>query len=124
MAGMTVRVAGTDKSAVVGSGGDFQVNDVPAGKVELQFKSESVNASTTLSNVGKNQYIQIQVQVTATTAVVVGDTREGKVYALPLRGQRQLPLDQRERERRGLTPRARRRQGGRSGSWSAAEVLR
>lgn len=79
MAGMTVRVTGTDKSAVVGSGGEFQLPDVPAGKVELQFKSESVNASTTLPNVGANQYIQIQVQVTATTAVVVGDTREGKV---------------------------------------------
>ena len=78
-AGLTVRVVGANRSAVVNSDGTFQISDVPRGTVQLQFSGDSINATITISNVAPDQFIQIQVQVSGTSAVLVDETRTGKV---------------------------------------------
>jgi hypothetical protein len=79
MLGLTVQVVGTDLSALVGEAGTFRIADVPAGQVRLQFRSDSVNATTELQNVAPDQIIQIEVEVTATSAIIVTEARLGKV---------------------------------------------
>jgi hypothetical protein len=78
-AGLTVRVMGTNLSAVVSTSGGFQISDVPAGNVRLQFTSNAVNATTDVSNVASGQFVEIQVQVSSTSAVVVSDQRSQKI---------------------------------------------
>jgi hypothetical protein len=78
-AGLTVTVAGTSRSATVSASGDFEIFDVPAGNVQLQFKNATVDASASLQDVRNDQFIQIQVQVSTTSAVVVNEVRLGKV---------------------------------------------
>lgn len=79
MAGLTVRVIGTTLSATVGDAGLFRLTEVPAGTIRLQFQSADVDATAELPDVFGNQIIQLQVQVSGRTAVVVSDLREGKV---------------------------------------------
>jgi hypothetical protein len=78
-AGLRVRVVGTDISAAVGDGGTFRLTDVPGGTVRLQFQNDTVNATTEITNVSGDQVISVQVQVSATSAVIVNEVREGKV---------------------------------------------
>jgi hypothetical protein len=84
--GLTVRVVGTGLSAAVAESGAFQITDVPAGNVQLQFTSDTVNATTAIGNVSGDQFIQIQVQLTPTSAVVVAEEREGKVSLCHIEG--------------------------------------
>ena len=77
--GLTVRIVGANRSAVVGSDGTFQISDVPRGTVQLQFSGDSINATITISNVAPDQFIQIQVQVNGPSAVLLDETRTGKV---------------------------------------------
>jgi len=79
MAGLRVRVAGTDLSTTVTDSGTFRLEGVPGGTIRLQFQSESVNAATDLPNVSGDQVIVVQVQVGATSAVIVSEVREGKI---------------------------------------------
>jgi hypothetical protein len=73
-------VLGTDLSAVVDSSGTFQLAGVPAGSVQLNFKDATVNATAQLSNVAQNEFIDIQVQVSGTSASIVNEIRSsGKV---------------------------------------------
>ena len=76
--GLTVSVVGASLSTAV-DGGTFQLKDVPAGNVQLQFKDATVNAMAAISNVAKDQFIDIRVQVSGTTAAIVNETRSGKV---------------------------------------------
>jgi hypothetical protein len=78
-AGLRVRVVGTDLSTMVGEGGAFRLTEVPGGTVRLQFQNDSVNVTTELPNVSGDQIIQLEVQVSATSAVIVNEVREGKV---------------------------------------------
>jgi uncharacterized repeat protein (TIGR01451 family) len=78
-AGLTVRVMGGNLSAVVGADGTFQISDVPTGNVRLQFTGDGVNATITISNVTADQFIEIQIQVSGSSAVVVDEARTGKV---------------------------------------------
>lgn len=78
-AGLRVRVVGTDLSAPVGEGGTFRLTDVPGGTVRLQFQNDTINATTEITNVSGDQIISVQVQVSATSAVIVNEVREGKV---------------------------------------------
>ena len=77
--GLRVGIVGTDVSTAVGEGGTFRLTDVPGGTVRLQFKNDTVNATTELPNVSGDQVIVLQVQVGPTTAVIVNEVREGKV---------------------------------------------
>jgi hypothetical protein len=78
--GLTVAVVGTDLSAVVESSGHFQIGGVPAGNVQLKFKDAAVDATAQLSNVAQGDFIEIQVQVLGSSAVIVNESRSsGKV---------------------------------------------
>jgi hypothetical protein len=77
--GLTVRVMGTDLSAVVGAAGTFEIPGVPAGNARLQFRNDVVNATADLANVRTDQYINLRVELSAASAVVVGDERTQKV---------------------------------------------
>jgi hypothetical protein len=79
MAGLAVEVVGTSLSTAVNESGGFRVADVPAGRVRLRFSSASVNATTELNNVAQSDVIQIQVQVSANSAVIVSQTRANDV---------------------------------------------
>jgi len=76
--GLTVSVVGANLSAGV-DGGNFQIKNVQTGTVQLQFRDASVNAMAAISNVAKDQFIDIRVQVSGTTAAIVNETRSGKV---------------------------------------------
>jgi hypothetical protein len=79
MNGLTVRVAGTNLSSTVADNGTFQIAGVPAGTVSLQFTSSAISAATAITNVSKDQFIEIQVQVGTTSAVVIAEQRTIKV---------------------------------------------
>jgi hypothetical protein len=79
MTGLTVQIVGTNLSAVVGESGTFRMTDVPAGTVRLRFTKDGVNATVEIANVTDDQFIQIQVEVSATSAVILDEARLGKV---------------------------------------------
>jgi len=74
-AGLTVSVVGTNLSTTVESSGYFQLAGVPSGTVRLQFRDAGMDATVEISNVGKESLIEIQVQLTNTSAVVVDEVR-------------------------------------------------
>ena len=80
--GLTVTVLGTNLSATVESSGYFQRAGVPSGTVSLQFRDAVVNATVELSNVGRESLIEIRVQVTGTSAVVVDEVRSNSKTSL------------------------------------------
>jgi hypothetical protein len=74
-AGMSVNVVGTSLSATVAGSGDFQVDGVPSGNVQLQFKSASVTATAQIPDVANDQFVQIQVQLNGSSASITSDVR-------------------------------------------------
>ena len=77
---MTVRVMGTSLSAVVDTSGQFVIDGVPAGNVELMFTYANVSAKAPVSNIGDEELIQINVNVSGRTATIVDEVRSsGKV---------------------------------------------
>lgn len=73
--GLLVKVEGTSLTTSVTAAGTFRLTGVPAGRVRLQFSSTAVNATADLGEVATNDVIQLQVQVNATSAVIVSQTR-------------------------------------------------
>jgi hypothetical protein len=80
--GLTVAVTGTNLSAPVESSGRFQLDRVPGGDVQLKFKDSTVDANAKVTNVGQGEFIEIQVQVSATQATIVSETRSAGKIAL------------------------------------------
>jgi hypothetical protein len=78
-AGLTVRIVGSDRSALVGDDGTFQITDVPGGTVRLQFSGDGVNVTISIQNVSPDQFIQIQVQLGGSSAQILDETRTQKV---------------------------------------------
>jgi hypothetical protein len=79
-AGLTVAVVGTSLSMAVESSGEFQVDGVPPGNVQLQFRNASMSASAQLANVANDELVQIQVQLNGSSASIVSEVRStGKV---------------------------------------------
>ena len=79
-AGLTVTVAGSNLSTTTNGSGYFQITGVPSGNVRLQFRQSGVDASAEVPNVGGQQLVTIEVQVSGSTATIVSDTRsESKV---------------------------------------------
>ena len=81
-AGLTVSVVGTNLSAAVEPSGYFQIPGVPSGTVRLQFKDAGVDATVQLSNVGQERLIEIQVQLTGSTAAIVDEVRSNSKVSL------------------------------------------
>ena len=79
LSGLTAQIAGTNLSSAVSDAGTFQIPGVPSGSVQLQFRNSAVNATANVSNVKADEIVQLRVQVTSTSAVIVEESREGKV---------------------------------------------
>ena len=78
--GVTATLVGTNLSASVDTSGQFLIDGVPAGNVQLMFTYANVSATVPVSNVGQEELIQIQVNVSGTTATIVDEVRSrGKV---------------------------------------------
>ena len=80
--GLTVAVVGTDLSAVVETSGQFLIDRVPAGDVQLKFKDAGTDATARVSNVAPNEFIEIQVQVSGSSATIVNESRSGGKVSL------------------------------------------
>ena len=74
-AGLTVSVVGASASSAVQSSGAFELSGVPPGSVQLRFKDSTVDATAQLQNVTAEERIQIQVNVSASTATIVTEER-------------------------------------------------
>ena len=74
-AGLVVAIVGTNLSATVSASGSFQIGGVPSGSVRLQFSAPGVNATTELPNIRPEELVEIEVQVSGSTATVVSEVR-------------------------------------------------
>lgn len=79
---LTVTVVGSNLSTTVEPSGYFQLPGVPSGTVRLQFRDAGVDATVEIGNVGKESLIEIQVQLTNTSAVVVDEVRSNSKVSL------------------------------------------
>lgn len=77
--GLTAAVAGSTLSAAVDGSGRFELANVRAGNVRLEFKGTGTSASALITNVTDNQFVELQVQVAGTNATIVSDVRSAKV---------------------------------------------
>jgi uncharacterized protein DUF5666 len=68
--GITVTVVGTGISTTADSHGQFTLNNVPEGTVQLNFTGPGSNATVTLTGVGPNDKVQISVTVNGNSAHV------------------------------------------------------
>jgi hypothetical protein len=80
--GLTVTVSGTSLSTTTNATGYFQLDNVPAGTVRLQFRQSGVDAATDVANVTGQQLVTLEVQVSGTTAVIVSDARSDAKISL------------------------------------------
>lgn len=80
--GLSVSVVGTNLSSPVDASGYFQITGVPPGSVTLQLRDAIVNATVALANVGQEQLIEIQVQVSGNTASIVNEVRSNTKVTL------------------------------------------
>lgn len=68
--GVTVTVVGTGISTVASNQGQFTLNNVPTGTLQLNFSGPGANATVTLTGVGPNDKVQIDVTVNGNSAHV------------------------------------------------------
>ena len=80
--GLTVTIVGTNLSSTVDASGFFQIAGVPSGTVRLQFTDGIVNVTLEIANVGQEALIELQVQVSATSAVIVNELRSNSKVSL------------------------------------------
>jgi len=79
LAGLTVTIEGTGLSAVVDENGVFQIDGVPSGTIRLHFTGDGIDVVIEIENVADTQFIELQVQITPTDAILLSDEREDKV---------------------------------------------
>jgi len=75
--GLMVHVVGTNISVAVGPNGQFVLQGVPAGDVQLRFTGDGCDAVLTLSGLKTGDTIQIKVTVRGTMATLDDDSRDG-----------------------------------------------
>lgn len=68
--GLTVSVVGTGISTNADNQGQFTLNNVPTGNVQLNFSAPGSNATVTLMGVGPDDRVQITVTVNGSSAHV------------------------------------------------------
>ncbi len=66
--GMTVRVVGTSIVVTVDVNGQFSLNGVPSGRVQLEFSATGVDARLDLDDVTEHEDIHITVRVSGSSA--------------------------------------------------------
>ncbi|MEM6428318.1 MAG: hypothetical protein AAF708_03690, partial [Deinococcota bacterium] len=84
LAGIDVSVQGTSITTTTDDAGNFTLDDVPVGNVVLLFASVEINASLTIENVEEGQIVVIDVQVSATLAVIASIERDTEDYSFDL----------------------------------------
>lgn len=75
--GLTATVNGA--SAPVDADGRFELSDIRAGNAQLQFRNGTASATTSVSNVAADQFIELQVRIDGANAAIVSDLRSAKV---------------------------------------------
>ena len=89
--GMTVRVVGTWSVGTVEANAQFSRNQVPTGRVQLEFSATGVNARLDLDDVAEHEDIHITVRVSGSTAELDAHARttvdnkveiEGRITAI------------------------------------------
>ena len=68
--GVTVTIVGTGISTTADNQGQFTLNNVPSGTLQLNFTGPGSNATVTLTGVGPNDKVQIAVTVNGNSAHV------------------------------------------------------
>jgi uncharacterized protein DUF5666 len=68
--GVTVTIVGTGMSTTADNQGQFTLNNVPSGTVQLNFTGSGSNATVTLTGVGPNDKVQIAVTINGNSAHV------------------------------------------------------
>ena len=68
--GVTITVVGTGISTTADNAGQFTLNNVPAGTVQLTFSGAGWNATVTIAGVGPNDHVQVTVTVNGSSARV------------------------------------------------------
>jgi hypothetical protein len=74
--GLMVQVVGTNISVAAGPNGEFVLQGVPAGDIQLRFTGAGCDAVLTLSGLKTGDMIQIKVTVRGTTATLDDDSRD------------------------------------------------
>jgi len=64
--GLTVKISGTSLSASV-SNGRFELDNTPAGHVELQFEGQGVNARVDIGEVAERERVELQITLTGSS---------------------------------------------------------
>lgn len=88
-AGLTVSIAGTQISVPVGSSGNFTLNNVPAGPIQLMISGSGINATVSLT-VSAQETVQLAITVSGNSAKIDSEKhsrpdlteREGSVTGL------------------------------------------
>lgn len=78
-AALVVRVVGTTLQVVVDSSGQFTLEGVPSGNVQLHFEGAGINATLTLPAVQEGQTLIIVVVLAGNNAELESDSRNGSV---------------------------------------------
>jgi hypothetical protein len=73
---VTVTVVGTNISTTLNGSGQFTLNGVPGGTVQLQFSGRGVNATVTIAGVSTSDRIDITVALNGNSARVESERRE------------------------------------------------
>ncbi len=68
--GLTVTIVGTNLSAVVDASGNFTINNVPDGDVQLRFSGTGTDATLTVSGVITGEEIRLTVTISGGSASV------------------------------------------------------
>jgi hypothetical protein len=84
--GMTVTVVGTNISTTVDSSGNFTINGVPPGDVELRFSAGGVDVALALTAVSDQEQIEISVTMNGANALVTSQQRKSTDNRIELRG--------------------------------------
>src|SRR5262245_45360666 len=83
--GLTVTVTGSAISATV-NGGQFTLQGVPPGTVELRFTGPGVDARLTIENVGDRDEVRITVRVNGNQAEIEDNRHEKPDHGVELEG--------------------------------------
>ena len=73
---LTVTVTGSNVSSTVDGSGRFQLQGVPAGRVELHFVGPGVDARLVIDNVAEHEAIEIVVRVNGAVAEIEDNHRQ------------------------------------------------
>ena len=84
---ITVTVVGTSVTTVVDGAGQFTLNDVPPGTVQLRFSGSGVDATLTLTGVAADQRVEISVTLNGNGARLNSDRRSSSSNGVLVQGR-------------------------------------